>query len=104
MYRHQGVTLQPLALRAAIKQVNREVARVAANQRKPPHNLDEENLTRASGGPQGHQGTTYVTSVRLGCMQAAFGSHSSGVRPVVVGPAASCRLPTVSLHDHLETG
>jgi hypothetical protein len=46
MNRHQGVTLQPLALRAVIKQVNRVGASVTAKARKPLHNRDEENFTR----------------------------------------------------------
>ena len=49
-----AVAFQPRTLRRVVKQsrwgFNRSAART---HRKPSHNLDEENFTRASGGPQG---------------------------------------------------
>ena len=49
------MTLQPPALRWMVKQANREAASAIYNPRKPLTNLDEENLTRTSGGPQGQK-------------------------------------------------
>src|SRR6266446_10746846 len=80
MHRHYGVAFQPRTLRRAVKQprwgFNRSAART---HRKPSHNLDEENFTRASGGPQGYanKGTSHVIRIGDRSRQTSTGSRAS---------------------------
>src|SRR5262245_15999779 len=118
MYRHQGMAPQSPALRGTVQQAHGVAASAVATQRKPPAILGEGNLTRASGGPQGHTKThghtgtakaadwrqVDVLRVCGGCCPASTdpGASRGGTAPA--HPRADGGLAPRPLHPDPETG
>ena len=94
------MAFQPQTLRRVVKQprwgFNRSAART---QRKPSPNLDEENFTRASGGPQGQakKGTSNVVRIGDRSRQTSAGPRASWASTHTLSARSGCRVSPLSV-------